>query len=95
MIELFKKRYKEGYDVDDPEYKAWLKLYHTESLTSSGHLRGSSSSSNTSPVLSEVLALPKPPQRMKKGSSKPAVSITEDQVLQDMKDKQAEKARRN
>ena len=56
--------------MDDPEYKVWLKLYHTESVTSSGCLRSSPSSSETSPVLSEILTLPKPPARRKKGNSK-------------------------
>ena len=70
-----------------------LKLYHTESVTSSGCLRSSPSSNETSPVLSEILTLPKPPARRKKGASKGAVCITEDEVLQGLKKKQAEKAR--
>jgi hypothetical protein len=36
-----------------PEYRVWLKLNHTESVTSSGGLRVSSSSSDT--VLSDIL----------------------------------------
>ena len=91
-IELFEKRFEEGYDVDDSEYRVWLKLYHTESVTSSGCLRASSSSSDTSPVLSEILSLPKPPERKKKSATKQAICITEDQVLRDMKEKAAEKA---
>ena len=27
-VELYKKHYKEGYDLDDPGYTAWLKIYH-------------------------------------------------------------------
>ena len=67
-VELFEKGFKEGYDVDDPEYRVWLKLhvYRTESVTSSGCLKASSSSSDTSLVLSEILSLPKPPERKKK-----------------------------
>ena len=26
-VELYKKRYEEGYDLDDPSYTAWLKIY--------------------------------------------------------------------
>lgn len=90
-IELFEKRFEEGYDVDDPEYRVWLKLYRTESVTSSGCLK-SSSSSGTSPVFSEILSLPKPPERKKKSSTKQAICITEDQVLREMKEKETERA---
>ena len=65
-VQLLEKRFEEGYNVDDPEYRVWLKLYRTESVTSSGCLKASLSSSDTSPVLSEILSLPKPPERKKK-----------------------------
>ena len=32
--ELYKKRYEEGYNVNDPDYIAWLKLYHPTSVSS-------------------------------------------------------------
>ena len=94
-IELFQKRYAEGYDLDDPEYKVWLKLYHTKSVTSSGCRRNSPSSSEASPILSEILTLPKPPERKKKGTHRQAaVCITEDDVLEEMRKRQAEKSKK-
>ena len=33
-VELYKKRYKEGYDLDDPSYKAWLKINHPTEVCS-------------------------------------------------------------
>ena len=40
---LYRKRYEEGYDVDDPGYIAWLKINHPADVSSS--CTGSSSSS--------------------------------------------------
>ena len=72
---LFKRRFEEGYDLNDPAYMAWLKINHPEvalSITGSDELSLSSeksipSSSTTasvgvssSDVLSEVLTLPPP-----------------------------------
>ena len=55
-VELYKKRYEEGYDVDDPDYLAWLKINHptevsstttksSSSLVSGENLKDSKSSS--------------------------------------------------
>ena len=55
-VELYKKRYEEGYDLDNPDYLAWLKInYPTEvsstttksssSLVSGEYLKDSKSSS--------------------------------------------------
>lgn len=41
--EVYRKRYKEGYDVDDPGYIAWLKINHPAEVSSI--CTGSSSSS--------------------------------------------------
>ena len=29
-VELYKKRYEEGYDLDDPSYTAWLRITITQ-----------------------------------------------------------------
>ena len=88
-IALFEQRYEEGDDIDDPEYKVWLKLYHTESVCSaSSGLR--SSSSNCDP-LSGILFLPKPPDRTRRQKKSKAVCITEDSEVEEMKDKEREK----
>ena len=69
-VELYKKRYEEGYDLDDPSYAAWLKINHptevcsnTTKSSSSGELLKSSQDSEKSKLssgdaLSEILALP-------------------------------------
>ena len=41
--DFHKKLYKEGYNVDGPDYIAWLKIYHPTSV-SSIYSRSSSSS---------------------------------------------------
>ena len=48
------------------------------------------SSSSSETVLSDIISLPKPPQR--KGGSKQAVCISEDYVLEEMKDKRRGRA---
>ena len=40
---LYRKRYEEGYDVDDPGYTTWLKINHPAEVSSA--CTGSSSSS--------------------------------------------------
>ena len=34
QVELYKKRYEEGYDFDDPSYTAWLKVNHPTEVCS-------------------------------------------------------------
>ncbi len=116
---LYRKRYEEQYDIDDPGFVAWLKINHpeaevsstfTESSTSSlvsgeqcsrSSERSSESSSkskaSSSDVLSEVLVLPRPVVRAKSSrkqalNSKRTVCITEDEVLENLKLKELEKA---
>ena len=49
---LFRKRYREGYDIVNPEYNAWLRINHPEvssvndSTSSSLKTHGSKESSN-------------------------------------------------
>ena len=35
QVELYKKRFVEGYDLHDPQYEMWLKPNHLEGLSSS------------------------------------------------------------
>ena len=49
QIELYKKRYEEGYDLNDPGYIAWLKINHPTEVCSN---TAKSSSSLVSSVLS-------------------------------------------
>ena len=44
------------------------------------------------PVLSEILSLPKPPERKKKSGTKQAICITVDQVIGELKEKERERA---
>ena len=107
-VELYKKRYEEGYDLDNPSYTAWLKIYHPTEVCStttklslllvlSKDSAGSGKSKLSSDdALSEILALPRPVPR-NKSKRKPAlnakaVCITEDNVLKHLKKKEAEKA---
>ena len=107
-VKLYKKRYEEGYDLDDPSYTAWLKIYHptevcsttTKSLSSlvlSKDSAGSGKSKLSSDdALSEILVLPHPVPRNKSKCNPTlndkAVCITKDNVLKDLKKKEAEKA---
>ncbi len=55
---LFKKRYEEGYDLDDPEYNAWLKIYHPGADSSSDKLSSLVSSSVSCPLSESVSLVP-------------------------------------
>ena len=35
QVELYKKRFVEGYDLHDPQYEMWLKANHLEALSRS------------------------------------------------------------
>ena len=67
-----------------------VKLYHTKSICSvSSSLRSSSSFSDQ---LSDILSLPKPPERKGRQKKKTmAVCITEENVVEEMKVKEQEK----
>ena len=80
-VELYQKRYEEGYDLDDPSYKAWLKINHPTEVCSniaksssfsfvSGELSKESRDTgklklSSGDALSEILALPCPVPRNK------------------------------
>jgi hypothetical protein len=78
--ELFSKRFKEGYDIANPDYVAWLRINHPEIALSIGSISTTTCDSSQPPisnqiksnsvsdVLSEVLVLPAPrePKRKRK-----------------------------
>ena len=87
----FKQKLEEGYNVYNPPYIQWLKLYHPDALTA---LYPSFVSPDTSPttsdtVLREILQLPKPVPRPK-SNRRPALNakatcITEMEVMSQLK----------
>ena len=84
---LFEKRYQEEYDINDPDYVAWLKIHHPCSISSM-----CSSKSLSSSELSDILVLPQPPvksnRRKKQGFNHTAVLISEDDFLHELKEKE-------
>ena len=94
---LFEKRYQEGYDVPDVEYKAWLQIMHPVDAKSGVSSDRSSSSSRVTPnsILQEMLVLPnprKPKSGRKKGAlNREGVCITDTEVLDKLKVKEEEK----
>lgn len=80
QVAHFEKRYKEEYDVHDPEYKVWLKLYHTNSIAvHTQHLPlipVRKHLSEASAVVSDILVLPKPSERWgRKSGCRGCVSV--------------------
>ena len=63
---MYQRRYEERYDISDPSYIAWLKIYHPEAEVSgtssidTSSLSSGKQGSNSSNILSEVLVLPEP-----------------------------------
>ena len=97
---LYARRFEEEYDLKDPAYVAWLKINHPDvpvSITGSDDKSTSHSSSPTacsSDVLSEVLSLPRPksPKRKRRAAvNSKAVCITDTEILEEMKIKEAKK----
>lgn len=90
--EKYKQRYEEGYDLNDPAYTAWLKINHPASVSS--NCRSSMTSSSAS--IEDILVLPKPSEKSSKRKRKPAlthkaVCITDEDILAQIKEKEAEK----
>ena len=91
----FEQRYKEGYDIQDNEYIAWVKINHPEHCLSVGSSSCVKTSSSTSSGgqgtsdLSDVLVLPKPKEKSgrkrKAAVNQKAVCLTDDGVLSDLK----------
>ena len=88
-VALYKKRYEEGYDLEDPGYVAWLKINHptevcsiaTKSSSDSGKLLLKEKDSfdsgkpkpSSSDAVSEILVFPSPVSRPK-SKRKPALN---------------------
>ena len=106
QLALFEKQYKEGYDLENPEYKVWLKITHPCSINSAASIASKSSASYISEelsetsqqsddVLSNILVLPEPKlqssKRSKHALNQKAVCITEGDVLGEMKKREEDK----
>jgi len=57
---LFEKRFEEGYDLQDDEYSAWVRIYHPEKVSPSASVVSSGSTKSSLDVFKEILTLPKP-----------------------------------
>ena len=57
---LFEKRFEEGYDLQDEEYSAWVRIYHSEKASPSPSVVSSGSMKSSLDVVKEILTLPKP-----------------------------------
>ena len=99
--QLFQTRYAEGFDLPDPDYSAWLAIYHPEKLSSSAadslvtHVSGCSLEQkkvdSNSDALSEVLSLPQPTATRRKrrpGLNSKSITLTDDEAI---KSKEADK----
>ena len=97
--ELYRKRFKEGFDIPDPGYVAWLKINHPEiALSTTGTSTTISSQPNSaspvdkqqvasSDVLDQVLVLPVPreqKQRRREGVTTRGCCVTD--MLDDLKE---------
>ena len=97
---LYKKRYEEGYDVNDPAYMAWLRINYPTSVTSASTASSSSkclsSKTSSSTSIEDILVLPKPPAKSGGRKRKPAltqkaVCITDEGILDHLKQKEVDK----
>jgi len=84
---LYQKSFEENYDLKDPDYIAWIKIYHPEVNTS---ITCQHSSAKSSEVLSQILVFPEPKgkpscKKSKSLTSAKIVCITEDEVLDELK----------
>ena len=59
-MKLFEKRFEEGYDLQDEEYSAWVRIYHSEKASLSTSVVSSGSMKSSLDVVKEILTLPKP-----------------------------------
>ena len=96
---LYKRRYEEGYNIDDPAYVAWLKINHPTyptSVTSTSSSYASANVSSPSTSFEDILVLPKPLAKSGGMKRKPAlthksVCITEEEILDELKQNEADK----
>lgn len=104
-VALYQLRFEEGYDLEglDVDYTEWLKSEHPSAGKSISQADSvlSSASGNTpsnSDVLSDILVYPKPSQKSSSRKRKPAINsravcITEESVLEKLKEADEEKVR--
>ena len=89
---LFEKRFEEGYDLQDDENSAWVKIYHPEIGSPPYSVLSGGSTKSSFDVVKDILVLPKPkPSTQKRRGSRAvnntAICIT-DEVSEEMKQKQ-------
>ena len=95
QMKLFEKRFEEGYDLQDEEYSAWVRIYHPEKASPSPVVSSGSTKSNLD-VVKEILTLPKPrpssqTRKGRKAVNATAICVTDDDILEEMKQKKEEK----
>ena len=102
QINLYEKRYEEGYNILDPEYNQWLKETHPESVLKSDgeslktQLSSSDGRSADSSSISDILVLPEPKpetsqRKRKPGLNSKAICLSDLDTLQELKDKERKK----
>ena len=102
QINLYEKRYEEGYNIFDPEYNQWLKETHPESVLKSDgeslktQLSSSDGRSADSSSISDILVLPEPKaetsqRKRKPGLNSKAICLSDLDTLQELKDKERKK----
>ena len=94
---LFQRRFDEGYDLKDAEYSAWLKLHHPEIGSPPASSSEKSDNSSSFDAVKELLVLPKPKSKSQRKQGKNALNsrtvyITDPEILEQLKAKEAEKA---
>lgn len=77
QIALYQTRYDEGYDLEDPEYSAWLKIYHPKKVNTSPPTEVSvATSSMTDPQVDAATKTPPSATFTEERSCSPKKSLT-------------------
>ena len=94
-MKLFEKRFEEGYDLQDEEYSAWVRIYHSKKASPLPSVVSSGSTKSNLDVVKEILTLPKPRPSSQTRKGRKAVNTTAicatDDILEEMKQKKEEK----
>ena len=92
---LYEKRFREGYDVHDPQYELWVKENHPGSSDADSMKTHISKSVSTvsSDDLSEILKYPEATSKLKKVAvnSTSAVCLSDSPVVRQLKEKEEQK----
>ena len=97
QIDLFEKRYEEGYNIFDTDYNEWLQLTLPDSIspTCKSDTDSLKTHVSNSSSLSDVLVLPEPKPKFKNkekaGINTQAICLSDSPVLKQLKDKEREK----